>query len=289
MQKVKILTDSTSDLLHGASDLLERLDISIVPLNIILGESSYKDGVEITPAEIFRWADEHKTTPKTSAVSLGDMVEAFRPHAEEGRDIVFISISGEMSATNSVAAMAAEEFPNIHIEVVDSRSLSTGIGMQALYAGELAQLGLGAAEIASRLRATTDQVRASFLVDTITYLYRGGRCTAVQAFGATALRLKPEIVVTDGKMHPAGKFRGSAIKAYPKYVENHLDELRKADPRRVFITYSAGTSQEVIDAVRAMLEGLNHFEAIVTTVAGGVISSHCGPGTLGVLYHMSGV
>lgn len=289
MQKVKILTDSTSDLLQGASDLLERLDISVVPLNIVLGEKSYRDGLEITPPEIFQWADAHKTTPKTSAATLGDMVEAFRPWADAGRDIVFIGISSEMSATNSIAVMAAAEFPHIHIEVVDSRSLSTGIGMQALFAAELAQQGLSAAEIASRIRATTAQVRASFLVDTITYLYRGGRCTAVQAFGATALKLKPEIVVTDGKMHPAGKFRGNADKAFPKYVQNRLDEIRRADPRRIFITYSAGTDAEVISAVRSMLEGLNHFESIIQTVAGGVISSHCGPGTLGVLYHMSGV
>lgn len=289
MQKVKILTDSTSDLSQGASDLLEHLDISVVPLNIILGENSYRDGLEITPEQIFEWSDQHKTTPKTSAVSLGDMLEGFRPWAEAGRDIVFIGISSQMSSTNSVAAIAAKEFPDVHIEVVDSRNLSTGIGMQALYAAELAQQGLSAKEIADRLRQSSPQMRSSFLVETITYLYRGGRCTAVQAFGATALKLKPEIVVIDGKMSPASKFRGSAEKAIPKYVQSRLDEMRQADPKRIFITYSAGTSQEVIDHVEAMIKELNHFETIVKTVAGGVISSHCGPGTLGVLYHMTGI
>lgn len=289
MQKVKILTDSTSDLTGEARALVERLDISIVPLNIILGDKSYRDGIEITPEEIFAWADEHRTTPKTSAVAPGDMIEAMRPYAEAGRDIVFIGISSDMSATNQIAQMAAAEFPHVSIEIVDSRNLSTGIGMQALFAAELAEQGHTAQEIARRLRATTAQVRASFLVDTITYLYRGGRCTAVQAFGATALKLKPEIVVTDGKMHPAGKFRGSADKALPKYVQSHLEEIAQADPKRIFITHSIGTDEAVIQAVREMLQGLNRFESIIETVAGGVISSHCGPGTLGILYHMTGV
>lgn len=280
LHKVKIIADSTCDL---SPELIERYDVEIVPLYVTLGDESLKDGVDITPDELYAWADKHKTTPKTSAITQEDAYRVFKKYADQGYEIVYTGISSEMSVSYGLVQMAAKEFPNTKIAVVDSKNLSTGVGHTVIRAAELAQEGMDAFEIKEELDKFTPLVRASFVVDTITYLYRGGRCSAVAAFGATALNLKPSIVVEDGKMRPDIKYHGKIDRALKKYVQNMLPSLLKARSDRVFITHS-GSSEENIAMIKSYVDELNYFKEVLITRAGCVISSHCGPGTLGVLY-----
>jgi DegV family protein with EDD domain len=189
-----------------------------------------------------------------------------------------------MSATCQVIRLAAEELEYAdHVCVVDSMNLSTGIGLQVLHAAELAQRGCSLAELEDSLKEYRERVRASFVVDTLTYLQRGGRCSAVTALMGNALKLKPRIAVTDGKMGVSKKYRGNQKKTVLDYVKDMEEELLNAEKSRVFITHS-GIAQEIVDDVKTYLESLQRFDTIYVTRAGGVISSHCGPGTLGVLY-----
>ena len=204
--------------------------------------------------------------------------------AEAGEEICFLGISEQMSATCQVLRLAAEELEYTeHVCVVDSMNLSTGIGLQVLYAAELAQSGCSLAELEEQLKEYRLRIRASFVVDTLTYLQRGGRCSAVTALMGNALKLKPRIAVTDGKMGVSKKYRGNQKKTVTDYVKDMEEDLKRAEKARVFITHS-GIAQEIIDEVKAYLESLQHFDVIYVTRAGGVISSHCGPGTLGVLF-----
>lgn len=280
VHKVKIISDSTCDL---SPELIKRYDVEILPLYVTLGDESLKDGVDITPDQLYAWADEDKTTPKTAAVTQADAYNVLKKYVEQGCQIVYTGISSEMSVSYGVVQLAAKEFPDAKIAVVDSRNLSTGVGHVVIRAAELAQEGKDAFEIKEELDQFTPLVRASFVVDTITYLYRGGRCSAVAAFGATALNLKPSIVVENGKMRPDAKYHGKIDRALKKYVQAMEPSLLKARPDRVFITHS-GSSEETVNAIKRYLEELNYFKEILITRAGCVISSHCGPGTLGVLY-----
>ena len=280
VHKVKIISDSTCDL---SPELIKRYDVEILPLYVTLGDESLKDGVDITPDQLYAWADEHKTTPKTAAVTQADAYNVLKKYVEQGCQIVYTGISSEMSVSYGVVQLAAKEFPDAKIAVVDSRNLSTGVGHVVIRAAELAQEGKDAFEIKEELDQFTPLVRASFVVDTITYLYRGGRCSAVAAFGATALNLKPSIVVENGKMRPDAKYHGKIDRALKKYVQAMEPSLLKACPDRVFITHS-GSSEETVNSIKRYLEELNYFKEILITRAGCVISSHCGPGTLGVLY-----
>ena len=280
VHKVKIISDSTCDL---SPELIKRYDVEILPLYVTLGDESLKDGVDITPDQLYAWADEHKTTPKTAAVTQADAYNVLKKYVEQGCQIVYTGISSEMSVSYGVVQLAAKEFPDAKIAVVDSRNLSTGVDHVVIRAAELAQEGKDAFEIKEELDQFTPLVRASFVVDTITYLYRGGRCSAVAAFGATALNLKPSIVVENGKMRPDAKYHGKIDRALKKYVQAMEPSLLKARPDRVFITHS-GSSEETVNAIKRYLEELNYFKEILITRAGCVISSHCGPGTLGVLY-----
>ena len=280
VHKVKIISDSTCDL---SPELIKRYYVEILHLYVTLGDESLKDGVDITPDQLYAWADEHKTTPKTAAVTQADAYNVLKKYVEQGCQIVYTGISSEMSVSYGVVQLAAKEFPDAKIAVVDSRNLSTGVGHVVIRAAELAQEGKDAFEIKEELDQFTPLVRASFVVDTITYLYRGGRCSAVAAFGATALNLKPSIVVENGKMRPDAKYHGKIDRALKKYVQAMEPSLLKARPDRVFITHS-GSSEETVNAIKRYLEELNYFKEILITRAGCVISSHCGPGTLGVLY-----
>ncbi len=281
MSKIKIVADSTCDL---SKELLQKYDISIIPLCVIMGENSYFDGEDVTPDELYAWADENKTTPKTAAISFEKAAEVFKPFIDEGDDIIFFGISSDMSTTCNVARLIGEETPYERLFVVDSRNLSTGIGLQVLRAARLANEGNSAEEIVEEINSARDLVRASFVVDNLTYLARGGRCNAVTALMANTLKLHPVISVKDGKMGVGKKLRGKMDAVLQKYVEEMKDELLAADPERVFITHS-GCSNETIDAVYSRLEALGYFKEILITRAGGVISSHCGPDTLGVLFY----
>ena len=281
---VKIIADSTCDL---PKDILEEYGVSILPLHIICNEADYLDGVTITPAEIFAWADENKTTPKTSAASPGEAVELLKPYAEAGRDMVCIAISDAFSTTGNVLRMTAdainEEAGRTQMHVINSANLSTGIGLLVLEAATMAREGMEAEQIVKNIEALVPKVRASFVVDTLTYLHRGGRCSGLAALAGGALKLHPQIVVKDGKMDVAKKFRGNMKKVLLEYTKELTDALMHAKKNRVFITHS-GCDKETVDAIHEYVSGLNVFEEILETTAGGVISSHCGPGTLGVLF-----
>ena len=278
---VKIISDSTCDL---SKELLEKYDVSILPLHILLGDKECEDGKNITPDEIYHWSDEHKTTPKTSAPSLDNAIEMLKPYAQNNQEVVCFAISGEMSTSGNVFRLAASDLEaQEHIFVVDSANLSTGIGLLVIEAAIMAQNGRSAKEIVDRIEKLKPFVHASFVVDTLTYLYRGGRCSGVAAMAGGALKLHPKIVVENGKMQPTKKYRGKISYVLLNYAQEMEEELKCAKKERVFITHS-GCGEEIINEIFEYLKSLNVFQEILITRAGGVISSHCGPGTLGVLY-----
>lgn len=278
---VKIISDSTSDL---SKDLIEKYDISILPLHVLFGSEEHEDGVDVTPDEIYRWSDENKTTPKTSAPSLERAMEILKPYVDAGREVVAFSIASGMSTTGNVIRLAAEALEaEALVTVIDSANLSTGIGLLIIEAAVMAQEGKSAGEIAAYIETLKPLVRASFVVDTLTYLHRGGRCSGLAAMAGGVLKLHPRIAVKDGKMEPGKKYRGKIDKVIMDYVKDMKDDLKNAKKDRVFITHS-GCDKNIVDKVRAYLESLDVFDEVLETRAGSVISSHCGPGTLGVLF-----
>ena len=278
---VKIISDSTCDL---SPELIAKYDIDFLPLHIHFGEAEYEDGRNITPQQIYDWSDTHKTTPKTSAPSLAEAIELFRPYIEEKREIVCFSISGSMSTSGNVMRLAAEELEASDlVTVIDSANLSTGIGLLVIEAAIMAEKGQSAAEIVATIEVLKPKVRASFVVDTLTYLYRGGRCNAVSAMAGGVLRLHPKIVVENGAMDASKKYRGKINSVIMSYVKDMEEDLKSARPERIFITHS-GCDRDTVNAVRSYLESFGIFHEILETRAGGVVSSHCGPGTLGVLF-----
>ena len=280
-EMIKIITDSTCDL---TDELLERYDISVVPLYIQLGEESFRDKYEITPEEIYKWSDENNKTPKTSAPSIADVMDVFEKYDNEGTDIIYMGISSELSTTINVMRLAADEMEYANVYIIDSKSLSTGIGVQLLKAAKLREEGLSAKEIVEKIEAGVDKVVAGFVVDTLTYLHRGGRCGAVTAVFASALQIKPQIAVIDGKLDMVKKFRGNIKSVINKYVEGIEDEIKSADPDYIFITHSGGV-EDIAEELKAKLESMNYFKEVHITRAGSVITSHCGPKTLGVLFY----
>ena len=278
---VKIISDSTCDL---SPELLARYEIDILPLHILLGDQEFEDGKNITPDQIYAWSDANKTTPKTSAPAMADAIELFRPYVTAGREIVCFSISSSMSTSGNVMRLAAEELgASGQITVIDSANLSTGIGLLVVEAAIMAKKNRTASEIVSEIEKLKSNVRASFVVDTLTYLYRGGRCNAVAAMAGGVLKLHPKIVVEDGAMNASKKYRGKIASVILSYVKDMEKDLKNARQDRVFITHS-GCDREIVETVRTYLKNLGIFEEILETRAGGVVSSHCGPGTLGVLY-----
>ena len=281
MPKTVIIADSTCDL---SEELLERYQVTIVPLHIRLGDAEYRDGADITPAEIFAWADEHKTTPKTSAVSVEDVISALEKVLQNADEAVCFCISESMSASGEMMRVAASEMGvSDRVFVINSQNLSTGIGLQVIEAAILAQQGKGGAEIAAEIEAVIPKVRASFVVDTLTYLHRGGRCSGLTAMAGSALKLHPMITVAGGAMSAGKKYRGKMDKVIMDYVEDLIPQIEAARPERIFITHS-GCNAQIVAKVRERLERTGRFSEILETIAGGVVSSHCGPGTLGVLF-----
>lgn len=278
---IKIVADSTCDL---SKELVEKYNIQIVPLHILLDEKEYLDGIDITPDEIYAWADANEKTPKTSAVGFEEAEKILVQIKDTDDEMILFTISGKMSTTVNVFHMVAEELEiTDKVSIIDSRNLSTGIALMVLKAATMAQEGKTRAEIQTAIEAVKDSIRASFVVDTLTYLHRGGRCSSIEALAGGVLKLHPKIVVAEGSMGADKKYRGKMHKVILDYVKDMEADLKKADKSRVFITHS-GCEQAIIDSVHAYLEELNHFDEILVTRAGGVISSHCGPGTLGVLY-----
>ena len=278
---VKIFTDSTSDL---SKELLEKYNIGVIPLYIHLGDEEYKDGEEIGIQDAFKWSDENKTTPKTAACSVDDVIKAIEPYKESGDDVIIFTISGEMSSTLQVMRMAAEEMEyEDHVFVIDSRNLSTGIGLLIMEAAVMAEDGKSAEEIVAKVNEYIPKSRASFVIDTLVYLARGGRCSAVAALVGGMLNIKPKIVVKDGAMGVDKKYRGPYKKVILQYAKDLEPQMLNAKKDRVFVTHTPcddGIVESVVDYVKS----LNYFDDVIVTEAGTTIGSHCGPNTLGVLF-----
>ncbi|MBE5859575.1 MAG: DegV family protein [Butyrivibrio sp.] len=276
---VKIISDSTCDL---SEELIKKYNIQILPLYVRLGNDEFLDGKNITPDQLYRWSDAHGETPKTAAPSIQDIEKLLNPESTD--EYIIFTISSSMSACFNNARLAAENLGiSNRVHVIDSANLSTGIGLQVIYAAELANSGKSASEIASEIETIKPKIRASFVIDTLVYLHRGGRCSGLAALLGTALKLHPRISVADGAMHPEKKYRGLSHKYVMDYVKDMETDLLCARKDQVFITHS-GCDKDVVNSVRNYLESLNHFDEILETRAGSVVSSHCGPGTLGVLF-----
>lgn len=277
--KVKIISDTTCDL---SPELIEKYDIVTTPLYVTMGEDAKKDGVEVTPDDIYKYVEESGKLPKTSAVNISDYTDVFKYWTDKGYEIVHFNISSEFSSTHQNALIAAEDFENVY--VVDSRNLSTGQGLLVLHAADMAAEGHSAKEIYESCNALADKVEASFVVDSIRYLFKGGRCSALAALGANILNLKPCIEVTDGKMNPGKKYRGKIGKVMLDYVTDRLSGRDDIDCSRVFITHTVCNPEDVEAVRNKILELQPDTKEIFDTMAGCTVTTHCGPGTLGVLF-----
>lgn len=280
MSNVKVSSDSISDL----GNLYEERGIARLPIPIVLGDRTGLDG-DITPSDIYDFFDRTKTTPKTSAITPEEYYNFFSAQTEDGSELVHFTISSEMSSCYRNAVAAAERCKGVY--VVDSRNLSTGAGLLVLYADDLAKAGLSGAEIKAKADARSGAVQASFVVDTMTFLYRGGRCSGVAAFIASVLKIKPCIAVTNGKMEVCQKYRGSTDKAIVKYVADTLRSYPDPDLKYVFVTHTSARP-EVVETVKREVLAVFPSANIIETIAGATVTSHCGKGTLGVLYFNDG-
>ncbi|NLD58620.1 MAG: DegV family protein [Clostridiales bacterium] len=275
---VKISADSTCDL---SPQLIQEYGISIVPLYIIKDDQSLRDGIDIVPEDIFEHVERTGKLLTTSAVSVGDYAEVFAGMTSDGSEVVHVNIGSEFSASHQNAMLAAKEIAGVY--PVDSRSLSSGSGHIAIEAAKLARAGKSGAQIRREMVKLAERVEASFVIERLDYLRKGGRCSAVQALGANLLHLKPCIEVRDGKMAVGKKYRGSFEKALREYIADRLNGRTDIWPGRAFITH-AGCEPEMVEMVRAAAEESFHFEQLIVTRAGCTISNHCGPHTLGILF-----
>lgn len=276
---VKIISDSTCDL---SKDLLEKYDIAIAPLTVTLGERSGHDGIEITPDDIYEFVSTTGQLPKSSAVSVGEYEDLFKYWREQGFDVVHFNISAKFSVSHQNACTAAQNIGGV--EVVDSENLSTGQGLLVLHGAEMAREGKSASEIAEACRNLAKQVEASFVIDTTDYLHKGGRCSSLANLSASLLRLKPCIEVQNGAMHPGKKYHHSIKHAIHSYIEDRLKGRQDIEQKRIFITHTRIDSA-IVDDVREMLHKYcPDMQEIIETTAGATITTHCGPGTLGILF-----
>lgn len=276
--RIKITSDSTCDL---PQELIEKYDIGILPLCVTVGEATYRDGVDITADEMLAMTEKSGITPKTAANNIQDYIDVFGAVLKEYDAVIHFDISASMSACYQNARLAAAEYENVY--VVDSANLSTGQGHLVLDACLMAAEGMEAAAIVEELECRKGKVDASFVVDTLEYLRRGGRCTALAAMGANLLRLHPCISVKDGAMGVGKKYRGNMKSCLVEYVKDKLAEPDTVDPRRVFITDS-GVNEEIRQIVEETVRSIVPFEEVIHSRAGCTVSCHCGPGTLGILF-----
>lgn len=281
MGKTVIMTDSTVDL---TPELVEKYDIKVLPLYIVVDDKSMRDSVDITSEEIIEWSNKNKTTPKTAAAGIQDAIDMLKPFKEAGDDVIYIGISEDMSTTCNVIRLAASDLDYDRVFVINSMNLSTGVGLQVIRAAELVMEGKSTEEVYEEINNAREKVRASFVVETLTFLARGGRCSAVSALLANTLQLRPRIEVKMGKMGVGTKYRGKTKKVLMNYADDLREDLLKADKRRVFVTHSPMNPEDV-QPVMDYLRELNYFDEVIETFAGGVITSHCGPATLGILFY----
>lgn len=278
MHHVIIACDSTCDL---SPELIDQYQVKVLPLGVHLGEKQYTDGVDITPDFIYEHYRKTGELPKTSAANISQFETFFAEHTQGGASMVFFTISSEMSSTYSNARIAAAEFENVH--VVDTRNLSTGGGLLVVSAGELAAQGKSAEEIAAVCTELANRIDASFVIDDLEFLHKGGRCSAVAALGANLLQLKPCIMVKDGKMGVGKKYRGKYASVLKKYIDERIGDGTGIELDHIFVTH-AGCDEGIVQNCVAQVMAAAPFKEVHLTRAGCTISSHCGKNTLGVLF-----
>ena len=274
--KIAISAESTCDL---PQEIIEKNDIKIIPYTIILGDDMITDGPGV-PEKIFKFVEETKELPKTSAINEMQYKEYFESILKDYDAVVHIALSSGITSSTSHAISASEKMKNVY--VVDSKSLSTGIALLTLYAKQLEQKGEDAETIAKKVQERVPFVQASFVVERLDYLYKGGRCSGLAYFGANLLKIRPQLVLKDGLIKPAKKYRGKMEKVVANYCEDTLAEFNNADKSIGFVTYTTATPEMIANAKDALKKA--GFKEIYETVAGGTITSHCGEHVLGILY-----
>lgn len=276
---VKIITDSTNDL---SKEIIEKLGIIVVPLAVNFSDRSYLDGVDITVEELYKKVDEINELPKTSAISVAELIKVFEKYVNEGHEIIYTGISKQMSSSYNNACLAAKEVAEDKIFVVDSMNLSTGIGLLLLKACKYRDNGDSAKEIYEKLNRDNKLVLSQFAIERMDYLHKGGRCSSVAKIFGTLLKIKPIIAVRDGKMHVQKKPIGKMHRALDEMINQIINDKDRLDTDHVIITHSLAFEycDYIYNKLKPQLEGVD----IITTVAGCVISSHCGKGTIGILY-----
>lgn len=277
-EKVIISSDSTTDL---GPELIERYNISILPLGVTLGTDLFRDGVDVDADKIYEFHDKTGILPKTSAVNVGEFITYFGELKKNCDAIIHFSLGSDLSSTYNNAVLAAGEFENVY--VVDTKNLSTGGGLMVLAACDMIEQGVPAKEAAEKVQDIWDCVEASFVIDSLEYLYKGGRCSALSVLGANLLKLKPCIEVKDGKMGVGKKYRGKYDQVLKEYIKERLVGIEDIRKNRVFITH-AGVDEAIVKELAEIVRGYNYFDEVFVTRASCTISSHCGRNTLGILF-----
>lgn len=282
MNKIIVLSDSTCDL---SKELIEKYDIKIVPLHVSFpnDERDYLDGVNIFPDEVYKKAEDHNILPKTGARNIVEFVEDFKKFLSEGYDVIYTGIGSKLSSSYNNALLASKEVGEDRIEVVDSEDLSTGIGLLVLKMCKLRDEGLNIHEIAENIRKITRNVSTKFCIDTLDYLYKGGRCNGMEKLFANSFKLHPIARMIDGKLIRDKLSRGKYVKAIDLQIEEFIHDLPNIDRDHIFITHS-GRMEGLEEYTYNKLKEYVNPESIHITRAGCVVSSHCGPKTIGILY-----
>ncbi|GFZ87597.1 6-phosphogluconate dehydratase [Paenibacillus marchantiophytorum] len=279
MTRVRICTDSTCDL---SDELLQSYEIVSVPLYVIFGDQSYQDGVSIKADRLYKLVDQTGKLPKTAAPSPADFVRAFAPIIGSGDEIVYIGLSSELSSTVQNAAIAAANYPDGKVTVIDSRNLSTGIGLLALKAAQAARDGQSSKEITEMVMSLTAKIEVEFIIDTLEYLHKGGRCSSVQHFLGSLLKIRPIVKVIDGAMTLTDKVRGKREKALDQLLNNALKHKDNMNTDFLFVTHSSAADEAAY--VKQQIEQHTRVKQVFITDTGCVVSSHCGPRTVGIVF-----
>ena len=281
MKDIVITSDSTCDL---SADLIAANDIRIMPLSVMLGGKTFRDGVNIAPADIFRYVDETGELPKTAAPSVEEYENFFRPFTDAGKTVIHFNISSKASGSHGFALAAAQKIGGDRVYVVDSHALSTGQGLLVLKACDFRAQGMSSDEIAERITALTPKVNTSFVPDDLNYLHKGGRCSLAAMLGAKVLKLHPLIEEDrEGQLIAKKKYMGSMERCIKTYVQDLRTQYRRYDRTRCFVTHSCA-DQSIIDIAKKEVADMFEFDEVIETVAGAIITSHCGRNTLGVLF-----
>jgi DegV family protein with EDD domain len=279
MRPIKLFTDSTSDL---PQEIIKQKGIAIIPLYVNFGTESFRDNVDIKPARLFEKVSEKGKLPMTSAPTVADFAAQFKKYIERDMDILHISISSKISSSFQNACTAASQFPAERIKVIDSLSLSSGIGLLVLIAADSIDKGSALNEVVRDVQSAVPKVRIEFVLDTVEYLHKGGRCSGLQMLLSSLLEIHPVITVAEGSIHLASKIRGKRQIVLQKFFKDNLDKVNKIDSRRIIIA-NCECPVDILP-IKDQLVALNKFQQVLLTEASCVIASHCGTKTVGIFY-----